>query len=284
MCLTLLVSGAGQANAGLLYGLSTDAPTSGLYTIDPNTGAATLLLSLPYRTNPSGLTFLNGQLSASNVAVDSSGRRQTGTIDLQTGMFTAISDQGGSTSWHGLAGNNAANVLYTAEGGNTGLFSVTPTGVITGVGYPGLPALGLEYDNKHGILYAVTVDPFYTIDVVTGAATSIGPTGIGFSARVGLAYDEDNDILYANATRQFAPSTPLVHQLFRVDVHTGAFTLVGNNGLDVTIDGLAWGPAAAPVPAPSTLTLVSLGILGLLGYNWRRRRWPRGGVGFAGRT
>jgi hypothetical protein len=32
-------------------------------------------------------------------------------------------------------------------------------------------------------------------------------------------------------------------------------------------------PAATAVPEPSSLTLLSLGALGLAGYGWRRRRW-----------
>jgi hypothetical protein len=32
------------------------------------------------------------------------------------------------------------------------------------------------------------------------------------------------------------------------------------------------GPAVSSVPEPSTLTLLSIGSLGLLGYGWRRRK------------
>jgi hypothetical protein len=66
----------------------------------------------------------------------------------------------------------------------------------------------MAYDDTNGILYAsfggggnpFRPDGLYTVDVVTGLATLVGPidpTGaVGMS--MGLAYDEINETLYAN--------------------------------------------------------------------------------------
>ena len=53
-----------------------------------------------------------------------------------------------------------------------------------------------------------------------------------------------------------------------------AFGDVGNKwGGDVLVDYLRFTPGAyAPVPEPSTLTLLAAGLLGLLAYAWRKRK------------
>ena len=50
---------------------------------------------------------------------------------------------------------------------------------------------------------------------------------------------------------------------------TGAATFVGTIGAgNVEVRGLS----VAPIPEPSSLTLIGLGVAGLAGYAWRRRK------------
>jgi len=111
--------------------------------------------------------------------------------------------------------------------------------------------------------------------------TTIGATG-QFGRRAGLAFDEDNRILYMNLSVD--GSTP--NSLFRINTATGAATLVGGNGAVVEegIDGLAWRPGigAVPVPEPSSFALTGLGILGLVA--WLRRTKKPSGQAAARRT
>jgi hypothetical protein len=80
----------------------------------------------------------------------------------------------------------------------------------------------IEYDSVHGVLYGASNETghLYTIDVFTGAATSVGPTGI--SAIGGLAYDPVHNVMYATDAGP-ARSTGL----FTVDLATGASAWVG---------------------------------------------------------
>jgi hypothetical protein len=85
-----------------------------------------------------------------------------------------------------------------------------------------------------------------------------------------LAYDECSQILYSNDGQ--------LGQLYTLDVTSGAATLVGPNGVDDTIDGLAWKgiceiPSPEQIPTLSEWALISLaGILGIVGFMVMRRR------------
>jgi hypothetical protein len=256
-----------SACAGVIYGLSSSNPGR-LYTIDPATGQATLAVTISNNTAVPGLDFLNGALYASDVV--GPGQFHFGTIDLATGVFTAINNQGGSVNWHGLAANEAANVLYTIDinDGNK-LKSITPGGVITTIGPgTGIDGRGLAYDNVNGILYGTTQSNggLYRIDTVTGTSTLIGNTLLNTN-EIGLAYDSSTGTLYAN-------QGGFGRQLFRIDTVTGAATLIGSNGVGVSsITGLAvLDEPAAVAPEPSSLTLLGVATVIIAAYRRRFRR------------
>ena len=89
----------------------------------------------------------------------------------------------------------------------------------------------------------------------TGAATSVGPLGLG--AVNGLALDLNTNTLCGVDSE--------TDQLLTINTSTGAGTPVGALGFDIVL-GLAF------VPEPSTLILAALALLGLLAHGHHRRR------------
>jgi hypothetical protein len=260
--LTLL---AVPAFAGTLYGLSTSYPGT-VYTINPTTGAATAVVDLTGVTRASfvGLEFLNGTLYATDVSVSG---WKFGTINLATGAYTVINDQGGSSNWHGLAADPAANLLYSVDldAADYPLVSITPGGAIATKGLTYQNIRGLAYDSNHGVLYGVAWDEtagataLYTVDTGSGAAALVGSLGLD-NFRLGLAYDPLADILYLNTGAGNGG-----YSLYRVDTTTGAPTLIGGNGSVAGngIDGLAYLGTAIPEPGTFGLLLAGGALLAL---------------------
>ena len=251
---TLTLTSAANADVpGGIYGIS--SATDSLYKIDPTTGIATLLRSIPGRNfGFAGATFLNGTLYVSDAfAVQGSGgdARGFGTIDLATGAYTAIGNQGNSSNWWGIAGDDADGLIYSIDDANAGskdifpFYSVTPTGLLTKIAanvdssiYQGFA--DLAYDNVSGKLYGAGQDGYlYTINRLNGAKTQIGYMGVGNGGLMGMTYDATSHTLYLTQTFNQPGFLAGPSKLYRLNTTTGAATLVGATGVD-TIDALAW--------------------------------------------
>jgi len=253
-----IVTNAWAIDPGL-YGIqSWNDGNKGLYRIDPNTGAATLLTITDKDPSLSGASFLRGELYVTDVMnwVPGVGYVPYCHLDTDTGVFTGIHDQDGDFNWHGLASSDALGVTWAVaqdiQGGhNMTLVETDLDGNMTTIGPSTIDGRGMAYDDTHGILYATNYDDsgLYTIDINSGAATYIGDTGVRCDL-VGLAYDEWTQTLYLN-------EADVTDSLYTVDVNTGVATLVGANG-HPWIDGLAW------IPEPSSLGLLALGALSAL--------------------
>jgi len=256
-CAVVAMAGA-TASASFapgLYGVqSTDSDVTGIFRIDPATGAATMVATLSHNSSLVGATFLRGELYASDIlSFDPLGFY--GHFD-SNGQFTPVHDQGFDLNWHGLASSDSLGVTWSiSQQNNNTLIQTDLNGVMTAIGPTGIDGRGMAYDEGNGILYAINYSDasLYTVDIHTGQSTRIGATGIP-SDMVGLAYDEISQTLYLTEGLK-------TNSLYSVNVTTGAATLIGATGF-TGIDGLAW------LPTPGSVSL--LAISGLAGM--RRRR------------
>ena len=149
---------------------------------------------------------------------------QIGTVDVATGIATALPNQLGSgfTDPSGLASHNG--VLYVADIASdqigtvdvaTGIATALPNQLGSGFTDPG----GLASHN--GVLYVadVTSDRIGTVDVATGIATALpNQLGSGFTNPGGLV--SHNGVLYVADTAS--------DQIGTVDVATGIATALPN--------------------------------------------------------
>ena len=103
---------------------------------------------------------------------------------------------------------------------------------------------GLTAQAVSATLYATGVDAggnysaLFTVNVVTGLATEVGPTGQGyFLSSGGLAYDSKNNRLLGLGQNVIDHSGPTTSELFVVDQSTGAATSIGWTGSDALLSG-----------------------------------------------
>lgn len=122
-----------------------------------------------------------------------------------------------------------------------------------GVPVPGLAIMAMAFA-PNGVLYAVgdcnpngtdcaagsdpNYNSLYTVDVVTGAVTRVGPTGAP-EFFMDLAFDRHGNLY--GVTSSLQPSyVPAV--LYRIDPETGAATKITNLVGSSTVMGLAFAP------------------------------------------
>jgi hypothetical protein len=231
-----------------LVGLS--SVTDSVYRINPQTGKATLISYGGGNYAGAGLSFLGDVLYASDLIAHfgEPWDVQLVLINGASGTATTIHHLDGSLNWPGLASNNTEGLLYSIDLDDNYILKATDaTGAIFNIGTgTGINSRGMAYDDNHGILYATDISGgLYTVDTTLGTSSFIGDLGLdvlGINlSTIGLAYDEANDILYANISPFSPVSNNKITSLYKIDVLTGQATLVGSNNIE-SIDGLAWIP------------------------------------------
>ncbi len=215
-----------------LIGLSSASPAA-LYSVDTTNGAAAPLVDTNGSSSLVGLSFLAGTLYGSDLISypGSSGGFDIGSID-DTGTITFLSNQNGSSNWHGLASGEAEGRMWSIDINNgDSLTEQFPDGTVNVVGPSSIDGRGMAYDDGNSILYATGGNGLYTVNTATGVSTLVGPMDISTDGNVGLAFDECSGTLYMTAGS--------VTSLYTLDTSTGSASLVGPTG-STRLDGLAW--------------------------------------------
>jgi hypothetical protein len=212
----------GDDHASVLYGADANGD---LFTLDPTSGAATRVGALPVKSD---FAYILNPL----VGMTESFPRPV----KPARVADIVADNVNHRAWLQYLGI----VSYDGQG-----FDPATASAVGGL-VPDAPAdtsfQGLAYVN--GTLYAAgNLGPYenqpshlFTLDPVTGQATLIGPTGT--NALTGLAYDAQNDILYAVRGTEY--QLPVVSDLMTVDRATGQATPVFSLGFQA--ESLQFGP------------------------------------------
>ncbi len=214
-----------EDGAGVFY--STDRATDQVFKIDPDTGAATLVGSTGFDASFSGLSIDDGPLYASDIFDPSTFEWSLATIDQDTGLADIIGPQF-DTDIHAIAHQDGTLYGFSIFQGlgtlneDTGAF--TPSfGSST---FP-VEMRAADVDESTNTLFALGADnALYTIDVDSGVASFVGSTGVDFNFRMGLAYNPEDEQLYA-----LGDDSGSGDNLYRIDKTSGAATLIGNTGL-----------------------------------------------------
>jgi len=269
--------------ANVLYatGTGTSGTLSALYSINPATGAATLLFGIPsIHIYGGGLAYDAASDSLFATGADDSSREALYRIDRFAGTASLVGFTGvpAVLSQGGASINPLTGVLYAVgsnAGPNSGFYSIDKTtGAATHIGqasgpFTGLYGLGFRQD---GALFANGFDEtagskLFSVDPASGASALIGAHGDTFGRQLeysGLAFGNDGT-LYSLGSISGSESG-----LYSVNPLTGNATPIGSTVLQFGVDGgLAFAPGT-PVPEPSSFAGLVIAALDLLRRSKRR--------------
>ena len=225
--------------ASTLYGSSASTGSPDLYTINQQTGFATIL-------GPAGVSSLSDLTSDTRQGsfrlwggYDGQGAHQLVQFNPATGFGTPVGSFGASII--ALAFDTASDRLFGTT--STGLYTInTSTGAATfrtDFSTPSVYAMAF----RQGVLYGIQLTSSWDsslvrIDPDTGAVTVIGECGVNDIN--GLACRPEDGVMFG--------ISPVTHGLYTINLSTGLATNVGLSGY---INGIAF----SSVPSPSCAAL-----------------------------
>ncbi len=230
----------------VLYGaLGSTETTSDLYTIDPDTGAATSVGASGFAIT--GLSFRPSDGVLFGVTSNNSGSnpRALITVDPVTGSGTLVGALGVTSGLADIA-FRSDDALYGYSPSDRTLYSVnTTTGAATQVSATAIPTSGFGYGLAFDAADVLFVFPkgnvgvFYIVDETTGGLTAqTALSGSGFSNGIINSATFDADGL---AWVGFSTATGPAWYIATVDVTTSVMADVGQTA--DFLDALAWEPA-----------------------------------------
>ncbi|MBI1922957.1 PEP-CTERM sorting domain-containing protein [Candidatus Poribacteria bacterium] len=243
-----------------------------LITIDPTTGAGTLVGPLDPLMKPFGLAARGSELytydQTAGVVVK---------LDPASGATIATIDVGIKTRGEGSIAFRSDGIGFLTQSvglvGTLWSFDITvPSATqITSAGGLNPSIDGLDF-NGSNVLYGLRQSPIelYTINQITGVTTLVGDTGLdSFSDLGGLAF-RSNGMLYAAINDGINDDA-----LYILDPLTASATFIGSIGF-ADVSGLVFlstpSSSSTSLPEPGTFLLFGIGLLGLLGLNYRQRQ------------
>lgn len=227
-----------HASAAILYGIRARS-NSELYSINQSTGAASLL-------GQTGIFVGDGLApSSSSDTLWATRGDELYSVSATTGSASLVRDFSNAFVLNGLAYDAGRCLLYASDYGSGSIYMIVPsTGAFSLLG-SGVSLHGLAYSLARDTLYGVGTGTLYSIDVMTGASSSVGSLGVEFSTGgSGLSYEPQADILYAASRNQT--------DLYAIDPDVGLAISVGALGV-----GAIHGLASVPEPGISTFLVLA---------------------------
>jgi hypothetical protein len=258
ICAILCLSGAAFADA--IFGAGDN---NVLYTINPATGATVSVGNLG--TTMYDIAEYGGKLYGINSAENSA------LYSINAGT-AAVTDIGSTGQSFNAMTFGPTGILYAAGVGTTDLYTINlSTGAATKVaGETTQPAYNSAGDLQFigNTLYMTEQTTgnsvLYTINLTTGAQTKVGTTNTGFDNVYGLAYSYG--VLYGFTDNDGSS------EVIALNTTTGVGTAVAGYG-GTTRTGFGFdGTTSESAPEPSTLGVMALGLAGLAGTAYRRRK------------
>ena len=244
-----------NANGNLFVGSS----SGNIYEVSPSSGKVT--------------TFISGSFGSPVLAFNANGDLFVGASN-NTGTIEELNSQGSvinSSFATGLGAItalafNANGDLFVANGDNSKIYEVTAANTYTtfATAPSGLGA-GLAF-NASGDLFYATYEG-YIYSVKPNSTTYLANIPANTAPGDALAVNSSGDLFVSSGN---VDSGGTVTQFVYEVTPSGSVKQFANVP---GAAGLAFQPAIASAPAPSSLTLLSLGLCGLAGYTWRGRRY-----------
>ncbi len=256
LALLLFLPMAAQAQ---VYGVSLNGANSGnpgassLYTIDPATGAGTLVGDFidiygfgGYAVNAIAIDPTTGNMYASTTNWSGVFNGLLA-INSSTGVATEIGEFGDTADGRALTFDSAGQLWGWSEESDDPITIDKATGAATVVGESGIGTARqvLAFDSSDALILVQNTN-VYTIDQVTGAA--VLDTTLSFDPGRGGAVFDATDMLWAPET-----SGATQDSVIRItDIADDSFTDVDTD-IEYLIAVTAMGTAAEPVPVTGTL-------------------------------
>jgi hypothetical protein len=256
-----------RAAGPVIYSSAYNGPSGAatFYSVNPNTGASTSIGAIGF--NQVGAISFETSGTLYGVGNRASGDHAQVLLKINpaTGAGTEVGATTLSANVQDIAFRNSDGALYGYAGGNIYTFNIT-TGVATllgntGDGFPS--GNGLAF-SPFDTLYKADNNNLSTIDQSTGAGTVVEPLNyVTFGDRANaMKFDNSTGVLWASVK-----DGGTTNYLATVDLNNGNVTEIGMT--QTGTDGLV--VALAIIPEPGTLTLVGMGLVGLLTLRRRKK-------------